>query len=207
MMRFYFTPGACSIGIHILLEELDLVFEAYLLNLMNGDQHKPEFLAINPKGTIPTLVCDNGTSYSEYQAIAYWLARKYPKAHLLPDDMDLATKAMEIMDYVVGTIHGQGFLRIFVPEKFNTAAEAFPAIKQEGEVIVNKAFAILNAQIADSGYCLGDFSIADAALFYVEFWALRSGIQLPANCLQHYRLMLSRPAVKRVLLEEGYRLE
>jgi len=206
-MRFYFTPGACSIGIHILLEELDLVFEAYLVNLMAGDQHKPDFLAVNPKGTIPTLVSDNGTSYSEYQAIAYWLACKHPKAHLLPNDVDLAAKAMEIMNYVVGTIHGQGFLRIFVPEKFNTAPEAAPVIKMEGEALVNKAFAILNAQIDDSGYCLGDFSIADTALFYVEFWAQRSGIQLPANCLQHYRLMLSRPAVKRVLLEEGYRQE
>ncbi len=53
---------------------------------------------------------------------------------------------------------------------------------------------------------MGAFSIADAALFYVEFWADKSNIALPDNCLAHYRLMCSRPAVKRVLMEEGYRL-
>ena len=36
-MKFYMTPGSCSTGIHILLEELELVFEVYLVNLMAGD--------------------------------------------------------------------------------------------------------------------------------------------------------------------------
>ena len=74
MMKFYFTPGSCSIGIHIILEELDLIFEAYVVNLLAGDQLKPEFLAINPKATIPTLVRENDTALTEFQAIAYWLA-------------------------------------------------------------------------------------------------------------------------------------
>lgn len=58
-----------------------------------------------------------------------------------------------------------------------------------------------------AGYAFDDFGIADAALFYVEFWADKTGIELPDNCLRHYRLMLSRPAVRRVLSEEGYRLD
>ena len=57
------------------------------------------------------------------------------------------------------------------------------------------------------GYALNTFSIADAALFYVEFWADKIGISLPENCMKHYRLMLSRPVVKRVLMEEGYRVD
>ncbi len=47
LMKFYFTPGACSTGIHILLQELDLLFEAYPVNLLAGDTQKPEFLALN----------------------------------------------------------------------------------------------------------------------------------------------------------------
>jgi len=50
------------------------------------------------------------------------------------------------------------------------------------------------------------FSIADAALFYVEFWADKIKLDLPANCLAHYQRMLTRPAVRQVLLEEGYRV-
>jgi glutathione S-transferase len=49
--------------------------------------------------------------------------------------------------------------------------------------------------------------VADAVLFYVEFWADKTDIVLPANVLRHYRAMLARPAVSLVLREEGYRPE
>ena len=49
--------------------------------------------------------------------------------------------------------------------------------------------------------------MADAVLFYVEFWADKTEIGLPPNVLRHYRAMLERPAVSRVLREEGYRPE
>lgn len=207
MMKFYFTPGACSIGIHILLEELELIFEAYVINLMAGDQHKPEFLAINPKASIPTLVRDDNTALTEFQAIAYWLARRYPQADLLPGDADGDTQVIELMDFVVGTLHGQGFMRIFVPEKFVPNTMDFDFTQQQGREIVQNGLAIVNQQLPTSSYAFDSFSIADAALFYVEFWADKAGIELPVNCRQHYRLMLNRPAVRRVLMEEGYRVD
>jgi glutathione S-transferase len=205
MMKLFLTPGSCSTGIHILMEELDLIFEAQIVNLLAGDQQAPEFLAINPKATIPTLLKDDGSSVTEFQAIAYWLARSYPKAALLPGDVDGDTRVIELMDYVVGTIHGHGFFRFFVPEKFVTNPDDFDACKQQGVNIVQKAFAVVDNRLPAEGYAYGRFSIADAALFYVEFWADKAGIELPVNCRQHYRLMLSRPAVRRVLMEEGYR--
>jgi len=206
-MKFYLTPGSCSTGIHILLEELDLVFEAYMVNLLAGDQHQADYLAINPKASIPTLVRNDGTALTEFQAIAYWLARSYPKAKLLPGDPDGDAKAIELMDYAVGTLHGQGFARIFTTEKFTPNPADYEVVKTQGLDIINKAFAILNQQLPAEGYALGAFSIADAALFYVEFWADKTGVTLPENCLKHYRLMLSRPVVKRVLMEEGYRVD
>lgn len=207
MMKFYFTPGACSLGIHILLEELELVFEAYPINLLAGDQHRPAFLAINPKATIPALVRDDNSVLSEFQAIAYWLARSHPKAGLLPGDPDGDASVIELMDYVVGTLHGQGFIRIFVPEKFVRDPVDCDHAKQQGRQIVEQALSIVDRQLPTSGYAFDHFSIADAALFYVEFWADKSGIPLPENCRRHFRLMLTRPAVRRVLMEEGYRPE
>lgn len=207
MMKFYLTPGSCSIGIHILLEELDLIFEAHIINLLAGDQFKPEFLAINPKATIPTLVRDDNTALTEFQAIAYWLARQYPKAALLSGDTNEEARIIELMDFVVGTIHGQGFIRIFVPEKFVPNSVDFDYTKEQGLKIVQQSLAVVHNQLPETGYAFGKFSIADAALFYVEFWADKSGIELPVNCLQHYRLMLTRPAIRRVLMEEGYRLD
>ncbi len=205
-MKLYLTPGSCTTGIHILMEELDLVFEAHLVNLMNGDHNTPEYLALNPKATIPTLVRNDGSALTEFQAIAYWLARSYPKAKLLPGDPDGDARVIELMDYAVGTIHGQGFARIFTTDKFALREADFDAVKAQGMDIVNRAFAIVNDSLSAQGYVIDTFSIADVALFYVEFWADKTGITLPENCLKHYRLMLERPVVKRVLMEEGYRL-
>jgi len=199
------TPGSCSTGIHILLEELDRPFEAYIVNLMAGDQNKPGYVAINPKSTIPTLVRDDGTALTEFGAIAYWLARTHPKAKLLPGDPDGDALVIETMDYDVGTIHGQGFARIFTTANFTPNEADHEAVKARGREIVEKAFGIVDAMLAGKEYAAGSFSIADAALFYVEFWADKIRIDLPPNCLAHYRRMLARPVVQRVLREEGYR--
>jgi len=207
MMKFYFTPGSCSTGIHILLEELDLVFEAHIVNLLSGTQHTPEYLTINPKATIPTLVLNDGTAITEFQAIAYWLARSFPKPKLLPGDPEGDARVIELMDYVVGTLHGQGFTRIFTTDKFSPNEADYAAVKAQGMDIVKRGFANINDKLSPQGYVMGAFSIADAALFYVEFWADKIGIALPEHCLNHYQLMLTRPAVRRVLMEEGYRLD
>src|SRR5215467_14198678 len=87
-MKLYMTPGSCSTAIHIILEELEEVFEAYVVNLPAGDHFKPDYVAINPKSTIPTLVRRDGTSLTEVQAIAYWLARSHPRARLWPDGLE-----------------------------------------------------------------------------------------------------------------------
>lgn len=204
-MKFYFTPGSCSTGIHILLEELELIFEAHLVNLLAGTQNTADYLAINPKATIPTLVRNDCTALTEFQAIAYWLARSYPKAKLLPGDPDGDARVIELMDYVVGTLHGQGFTRIFTSDRYTMNEAEVETVKAQGMEIVKRGFAIINNELPSQGYFMGAFTIADAALFYVEFWADKIGIALPENCLNHYRLMLTRPVVRQVLMEEGYR--
>ena len=118
MMKFFMTPGSCATGIHILLEELDLLFEVHPVNLLAGEHNTPEYRALNPKATIPALVLDDGRVVTEFQAIAWWLARHYPKAALLPETPDEEVRVVEVMDYVVGTLHMQGFARIFTTEKF-----------------------------------------------------------------------------------------
>jgi len=112
-MKLYMTPGSCSTGIHIILEELEEAFEAYIVNLPAGDQFKPDYVAINAKSTIPTLVRRDGSSLTEVPAIVYWLGRSHPRAALWPDDIEKSCRLIEAMAYIVGTIHGQGFARIF----------------------------------------------------------------------------------------------
>ena len=204
MMKFYMTPGSCSTGIHILLEELDKVFEAYIVNLPAAEQYTPEYTAINPKSTIPTLVRDDGAPLTEFQAIAFWLARSNPKAGLLPEDLESEVLVLEAMDYIVGTIHMQGFARIFNTAQFTPDESHYDAVTTQGREIVEKGFSVIDNILGGKEYLAGKFSIADAALFYVEFWADKTGLPMPAHCLAHYQRMWQRPAVNRVLREEGY---
>lgn len=203
-MKLYMTPGSCSTGIHIILEELEEVFEAHIVNLPAGDHFKPDYVAINPKSTIPTLVRRDGTSLTEVQAIAYWLARSHPRARLWPDDIDSASRLIEAMAHIVGTIHGQGFARIFATSTFARNPSDHESVQQLGRDIVAKGFSILDDTLRGGAYLAGDYSVADPILFYVEFWADKTAIALPDHLAAHYRLMLTRPAVQRVLREEGY---
>ena len=203
-MKLYMTPGSCSTGIHIILEELEEPFEAYIVNLPAGDHFKPDYVAINPKSTIPTLVRRDGTPLTEVQAIAYWLARSHPRARLWPDDAGSESRLIEAMAYIVGTIHGQGFARIFATNTFARNPADHDSVRELGRGIVAKGFAILNGTLGTGPYLADNYSIADPILFYVEFWADKTGIALPDNLAAHYRRMLTRPAVQNVLREEGY---
>jgi glutathione S-transferase len=203
-MKLYMTPGSCSTAIHIILEELEEAFEAYIVNLPAGDHFKPDYVAINPKSTIPTLVRRDGSSLTEIQAIAYWLARSCPRAKLWPDGAESESRLIEAMAYIVGTVHGQGFARIFATNTFARNPADHASVRELGRDIVTKGFAILNDTLGIRSYLAGDYSVADPILFYVEFWADKTGIALPENLVAHYTRMLTRPAVQRVLREEGY---
>ena len=204
-MKFYMTPGSCSTGVHILLEEAGLVFEAYVLNLPKGDHLKPEYLAINPHGTIPTLVRDDGVALTDFVSIAKWIAEAYPRRKLLPEEPIARDTALGAMNFCVGHIHGEGFRRVFVPERYQRGGADAEAIKAQGREIVASALTAMDSELKGRDYVAGSFSIADAALFYNEFWADKIGMTLPPSCLAHYQLMKSRPAVRQVLAEEGYR--
>lgn len=206
MLTFYMTPGSCTTGIHILLEEVEALFTVELVNLLAGDQNSYGYRQMNPKGSIPMIRLESGQVLTEFEAIACWLAWQHPKARLLPTEPIVAAKVIELMCYAVSNLHMQAFARIFTPEKFAVEGHGLYEIKAEGFRRVQEGFAVVEQQLAEAGYACGELSIADAALFYVEFWADRSDIELPPRLRAHYELMLRRRAVRQVLMEEGYRV-
>lgn len=204
-LKLYMTPGSCSTAINIILEELDEVFEAHVLNLPAGEHFRPEFVAINPKSTIPTLVRPDGSVLTEVPAIAFWLGKSRGRARLWPNTPEEEARALESMAYVTGTIHGQGFARIFSGMTFAKNVGDPEETRALGRRVVEQGLAVLNASFPESGYVAGGaYSVADAVLFYVEFWADKTFIPLPPKLHAHYLKMLARPAVQRVLAEEGY---
>ena len=202
-MKLYYAPGACSIGIHVLLEEIGKPYETERVNLQQGEQYKPPFTAVNPKSKVPTLIRDDGTVMTEYPAIAYWLAKTNPFANLLPDDIDQQAKSLELTDYAVATIHMQGFARQFRSSNFTPNPADEEAVKSRGKEIAEKGCALIDKALEGKEYAVGKFSIADSAIFYTEFWSKRVGMTLPANCASHLERMLARPAVQRVMQQEG----
>src|SRR4051812_38523007 len=140
-MKLFYAPGACSVGIHVLLEEIGKPYEAELVNLREGAQFKPEFTAVNPKSKVPTLRRDDGSVLTEYPAIAIWLASTFPEANLLPKEADALARALEATDYAVATLHMQGFSRIFRPSNYAPSEADHEAVKARGEEIFAKGLA------------------------------------------------------------------
>ena len=204
-MKLYYSPGACSLGIHVLLEEIGKPYDLQKLNFQEQEQYKPEFTKINPKSKVPTLVRDDGSVLTEFPAIATWLARKNPEKGLVPSDPDTEARVLEALDYIVATMHMQGFSRMFRPGNYAPTEADHDKVKARGKEIFESGLKLIDKALAGKQFLGGDkLSVADAALFYVSFWAAgRMKMTLPPNVAAHYARMKARPAVKRTLEQEG----
>lgn len=203
-MKLYYAPGACSLGIHVLLEEIGKPFEISPLKMIDGEHLKAPFTTINPKSKVPTLELDDGSILTEFPAIAWYLARTNPETNLIPTDIEGEARALEVIDYVVATIHMRGFARILRHAAFSPNPDDAAKVKQTGQEIVANGFKILEPALGDKDYILGEYSIADIALFYVEYWAGKRDVApLPPPFSGHLQRMLARPAVQRALAAEG----
>jgi len=203
-MKLYYAPGACSMGIHILLEEIGAPYEAVKLDIRGGESQRPPFNTLNPKGKVPTLQRDDGSVITEYPVIATYLARTNPAANLLPTDPEAELRGAEAMDYCVATLHMQGFSRMFRPANFAPSEADHDAVKARGREILERGYALLDHQLAGKDWIAGSYSMADSAVFYVTYWgAKRMGMALPPNLAAHFARMMARPAVQRMIAREG----
>ena len=203
-MKLFYAPGACSIGIHVMLEEIGAPYEAVAVNLREGAQFQPGFTSVNPKSKVPTLQREDGSVLTEYPAIAFWLASRFPSAGLMPSSTDAQARALEATDYCVATMHMQGFSRMFRPANFAPSEADHEAVKARGEEIFQKGLGVMDKALEGREWLAGTYSFADTALFYVSFWwAARLNKPLPANVAAHYARMNARPAVQRTMKAEG----
>jgi glutathione S-transferase len=203
-MKLYYSAGACSLGIHILLEEIGKPYEAQAIKLRDGEQYQPAFTAINPKSKVPTLVLGEGMVLTEYTAIASYLALTNPEAKLVPADALGFARALEAVDYAVATLHMQGFARLFRPTGFGPDPSTEGAVKARGREIIANGFAWFDHRLEGHDYVGGAYSIADSALFYSCFWGVAlHNVELPPHVAAHYERMLDRRAVQRAMAAEG----
>lgn len=180
----------------VTLEELGLDYNVIPVNLMEGEQKQPEFIAMNPNGRIPVIVDREAANLTVFEsgAIMIYLAEKTGK--LLPTDVKGRTEVIQWLMFQmggVGPMMGQAnvFFRYF-EEKIQPAIDRY-----QNEV--KRLFTVLDNHLADNEYLAGDYSIADIANWCwakTYFW---SGVEV--DDLQHLQRWLdqvgARPAAQR----------
>ena len=201
MLGFFHAPGSCSLGIRVILEETGAAYELHRIDLAVGDQRSDRFRALNPKGKVPALRLPGGRVLTEFQAIAVWLARTHPQAGMLPADPEAEARVLELLDYIVGSLHMRGFTLVLMPGKFTANPEAQEDLRAHGRAVVTEGFAHLSRVLGEADWLVGDYSLADAALFYLTVWADRIGMDMPAALAGFHQRMLARPAVQRALAD------
>jgi glutathione S-transferase len=178
-------------AVHIALHEIGVPFEARPMSFAGRDLQKPEYLAINSEGKVPTLLID-GRRLTEVAAILYYLARRFPAASLLPENNPEAeAQAISWMSFIAATLH--------------------PA-RRMGEDHVMKVWTLADRRLGDHEWALGRYSIADIHLFRL-YWRLANSLKLAPgdlpNLSAHHQRMMVRAAVQRTFEIEsaiGYEL-
>lgn len=148
----------------IMLEEVGLPYETHVVDIRNGDQHKPEFLAINPNGRIPAIVDRDaeGGPFPVFEsgAILIYLADKTKK--LLAPSGRARYEAIEWLMFQmggVGPMLGQyGHFALFAPEKIPYAIDRYA---KESERLLG----VLDRRLADHPHLAGEYSIADVCTY------------------------------------------
>ena len=204
MTTLCYAKKTCSIGIHVLMEEIGAPYDLKIIDFSKGEQKTPEYKALNPKGKVAALVRDDGSVLTEYAAIAMWLAMTNPDKKLMPTDPEGMVRTIEALDFVVGTVHMLSWRLWRRPDAYSDVPEAIEQLKERGQAAMLAALDVVDAQLEGKDYLVEDFSIADTALYYTEYWAVYvAGWTLPQNVQAHYERMKMRPSVQASRKVEG----
>ena len=157
MLKFYYSGAPNPTKIALFLEEAGLEYEPIPVDTRRGDQHKPEYLAINPNAKVPAIVDGDATVFDS-SAILLYLGEKTGK--FMPAKTDKARgELLSWMMFVasgVGPYSGQSVhFRVYAPEKNEYAINRYAFEAQ-------RHFGIINDRLGKGKYMLGDaYTIVD----------------------------------------------
>lgn len=160
MIDLYTAPTPNGHKASCTLEELDIPYTVYPIDLAQGDQKTDAFLALNPNGRIPVIVdrANEDLAIFESGAIMIYLAEM--TGRLLPTERKARARVMAWLMFQmggVGPMMGQAnvFFRYF-PEKITAAIERY-----QNEC--RRLFEVLDRRLGESEWLGDDYSIADIA--------------------------------------------
>ena len=195
MITFYHAPGSCSLAVKAALALSGLAHETKIVNVAQGEHFTEEFKRINPLSKVPAIVVD-GQIITEGAAILQYLSEIAPKAKLLPElgSMQRA-QALKWMMFVYSNVHPH-FARAFVPARYATDETE---VKDKAEASLFDLFAIINEQLEDNKYLVGEqLSIADLYLGVAIHWQMilkNSLTEKYPNVANYLQRLLSLPVI------------
>jgi len=201
MLEFYTAPAPNGWKIAIMLEECGLPYQPHLVNLLEGEQFRADYLAKNPNGKIPTLVDRQPTgggpaiTVFESGAILLYLAEK--AGRFLPEDIRGRSAVHQWLFWQVGGLGpmlGQhGHFALYAPEQIPYAVERY-----RRETL--RLYGVLEQALSASEYvALPQYSVADMACFpWVQTYRAQ-GIDLDdfPRVRAWYERLKQRPALRR----------
>jgi glutathione S-transferase len=199
-MKLFYSPGACSLSPHIVLNELDLPYTVEEVDLTNHTTASgADFYTINAKGYVPALQLDDGEVLTEGPAIVQYLADQNPQVNLLPRAGSLERARVQEWLNFIGT------------ELHKTVAALFnPSISTEAKTktidTFGKRLGFVEKALQGKDFLTGkNFSVADAYLFTIVNWAPMLSIDLSPwpTVAEFQKRVASRPAVQKTLKAEG----
>jgi glutathione S-transferase len=204
MFKFYYAPGTCALASHIALEEAGADYESVRIDFGGEEQRKPAYLAINPKGRVPSLVTDRGV-LTETPAILAFVAQSFPKARLAPlDDPFAFARVQAFNSYLCSTVHVAHAHRMRGYRWADDPA-AIAEMKRKVPQTVGECFTLIEREMFVGPWVMGEpYTICDIYLFTVARWLEGDGVDLAhlPKIAEHRQRVADRPAAQKALAEE-----
>lgn len=203
MLKLFHAWGSCSLAPLIALEEAGADYELAVMSTRDGDQRRPEYLAVNPKGRVPALVTERGV-LTENVAILAYVAQAFPAANLAPADPWAFGQMQALNSYLASTVH---VAHAHKHRGYRWADEESSFADMRRKVAANETdcFNLIETEYFRGPWVMGDqYTVADGYLFTLASWLEEDGVdprQFP-KLFEHMARMRARPAVSKVLAEE-----
>jgi glutathione S-transferase len=198
-MKLFFSPGACSMSVHIALQETGIGYDTAPVDLKTHKWSGGDYFKINPKGYVPALQLDNGEILTEVAVVLQYVADQKPEARLIPQAGTLERyRCQEWLNFISAEIH-KGFGPLWDPS-------SLAAVKEGAINKLNKKFEILAKHLATRDYLMGQqYTVADSYLFTILNWSNFLNVDLTAfpPLLGFMERVKTRPATFAVMKTEG----
>lgn len=198
-MKLYYSPGACSLASHIVLEECGATYRIEKADLRaKKTESGADFTAISPRGAVPVLELDDGAVLTEGVAIMQYVADSVTPGKLPAPGTLARARLQEMLNFIATEVH-----KTYSPFFRGLQGEA----KAAQMALLDTRLKLVEAHLADGrAYLMGaDFTLADAYLFTVTNWSGFAGhdlSQYPHLSALRDRVA-ARPAVQAAMRAEG----